>query len=72
MGKKKLWEADLKSFLEGLKAAKEMAAADPAGTKAKADQLKRFIDTYDEYFKQLAAKPRKPSATGKNSSHRND
>jgi len=26
MGKKKLWEADLKSFLESLKAAKEMVA----------------------------------------------
>lgn len=72
MGKKKLWEADLKSFLEGLKAAKEMVATDPAGAKAKADQLKRFIDAYDEYFRQLAAKPGKPPATGKNSSHRND
>jgi hypothetical protein len=72
MGKKKLQEADLKSFLEGLKAAKERVATDPAGAKANADQLKRFIDTYEEYFKQLAAKPGKPPATGKNSSHWND
>jgi hypothetical protein len=65
MGKTKLWEADLKNFREGLKAAKEMVNADPAGAKAKADQLTRFIDTYGEYFKRLTVNPGKPPATRK-------
>ena len=32
MRKRKLWQADRKSFLEGLKAAREMVNTDPAGT----------------------------------------
>ena len=72
MGKKKLWEADLKNFLEGLKAAKEMVNADPAGAKAKADQMTRFIDTYGEYFKHLAANQKKPPAPRKKASTSED
>ncbi len=57
---KRLWETDANSFLEGLKAAKEMVATDPAGVKLKADHLQRFIDTYSIMFKQMAAAPAKP------------
>ena len=32
---KEAWEADAKSFVDGLKASKEMIAADPLGAKAK-------------------------------------
>ena len=62
MGKKKLWETDRNSFLEGLKAAKERVNADPAGAKEEAGRLARFLDIYGEYFKRLTARPKRPSA----------
>ena len=61
--KKKLWEADAKSFAEGLKAAKNMSAADPVSAKLKLDFLRPFIDSYTKIFKQLEAVPAKPKTT---------
>jgi len=72
MEKKKLWEADLKNFLEDLKAAKEMVNTDPAEAKEKAGQLSRFIDTYGEYFKRLTTNPGKSPATRKKAGARED
>ena len=53
------WEADIKSFEGGLKAGKEMMAANPAGTKATVDQLKIIVDKWDPIFKEKAAAPEK-------------
>ena len=63
--KKNLWEIDAKTFVEGLKAAKDMITADPAGAKAKADTLKPFLDSYGAVFEQLAAAPAKTKGTKK-------
>jgi hypothetical protein len=58
--KKDAWAADAKAFEDGLKAAKDMIAANPAGAKAKAGELKAIIDKWDAAFKELAAAPAKP------------
>ena len=58
--KKDLWAADSKTFTDGLKAAKDNLAADPAGAKAKAVELKSIIDKWDTAFKELVAAPAKP------------
>jgi hypothetical protein len=63
--KKDLWAADTKAFTDGLQAAKDKIAADPAGAKAKAGELKPLIDKWDATFKELAAAPAKPEATKK-------
>ena len=55
--KKDAWEADVKAFDEGLKAAKGMIASDPASAKAKATELKAVIEKWDATFKELAAAP---------------
>jgi hypothetical protein len=55
--KKDAWEADTKAFVDGLKATKDMIAANPAGAKAKAGELKAIIDRWDAAFKELAAAP---------------
>ena len=51
------WGADLKFFEEGLKAGKEMIATDPAGTKAKIDELKNVVEKWDAIIKEKAAAP---------------
>ena len=51
------WEADTKAFMDGLKAAKDMIATDPAGAKAIANELKAVMDNWDATFKELAAAP---------------
>ena len=56
---KNAWEADAKAFAEGLQATKDMIAADPAGAKAKAGELKAVIDKWDATLKELAAAPAK-------------
>jgi len=56
------WEADAKAFVEGLKAGKEMIAADPFGAKAKAGQLKAVIEKWETTFKEMVAAPAKPEA----------
>ncbi|MCG6535363.1 MAG: DUF4398 domain-containing protein [Syntrophales bacterium LBB04] len=58
--KKDLWVADSKIFTEGLKAAKDKLATDPAGAKVNAGELKAIIDKWDAAFKELAAAPAKP------------
>ena len=51
---------------EGLDKAKEMIASDPAGAKAKLDELKGMIDNWDNTFKEMAAAaPEKPAAPKK-------
>jgi hypothetical protein len=63
--KKDAWDADAKAFAEGLKATKDMIAADPAGAKAKADALKTIINKWDATFNELAAAPAKTEAPKK-------
>jgi hypothetical protein len=59
--KKDLWEADVKAFTEGLQATKDKIAADPAGAKAKAGELKALVDKWDAAFKELAAAKPEPA-----------
>jgi hypothetical protein len=63
--KKADWDADAKAFAENLKATKDMIAADPAGAKAKAGDLKAIIEKWDAAFKELAAAPAKTEAPKK-------
>jgi hypothetical protein len=63
--KKDAWAADTKTFLDGLKATKDMIATDPAGAKAKSGELKSILDKWDAAFKELAAVPAKPEAAKK-------
>lgn len=63
---KDAWEADAKAFAEGLQATKDMIAADPAGAKAKAEELKTSIlEKWDATIKELTAPPAKPEAPKK-------
>lgn len=57
--KKEAWEADIKTFQEGLKAAKDTMANDPAAASSKVGELKAFIDKWDATFKELAGAPAK-------------
>lgn len=63
--KKEVWMADAKTFTEGLGKAKEMIDADPAGAKAKLDELKTIADKWNNTFKEMAAAPQKSEATKK-------
>lgn len=63
--KQEAWAADVKVYEDGLKAAKDMVAGDPAGAKKKAGELKAVIDKWDATFKELAAIPDKPVKKGK-------
>lgn len=63
--KQEAWAADTKAFEDGLKATKDMIAADPAGAKKKAGELKSILDKWDATFKELAAIPDKPAKKGK-------
>ena len=64
---KEAWEADAKSVEDGLKASKEMIAADPITAKTKASELKVVVDKWDATFKEMAAAPApaKPEAKKK-------
>jgi hypothetical protein len=57
---KDAWAADTKAFAKGLKATKDMVAADPVGAKTKASELKSILDKWDATLKELAAAPAKP------------
>lgn len=57
---KAAWESDAKSFVDGLKASKEMIASDPLGAKTKAGELKAVVEKWDAAFKEMAATPAKP------------
>jgi hypothetical protein len=63
--KKDMWEADVKTFTEGLKTTKDMIATDPSGAKTKGSELKAIIDRWDATFKELAAAPVKPEVVKK-------
>ena len=63
--KKEDWDADSKAITEGLRAAKDMIATDPAGAKAKIDELKAVIDKWDAVLKEPAAAPAKTVAPKK-------
>jgi len=63
--KKDAWAADGKTFAEGLKATKDMIAADPLGAKEKAGELKALIEKWDAAFQELASAPAKPAAAKK-------
>jgi PBP1b-binding outer membrane lipoprotein LpoB len=54
---KDAWTNDAKAITEGLAKAKEMAASDPAGAKAKMDEVKGMMDKWDSAFKEMAAAP---------------
>ena len=58
---KAAWDADVKAFEEGLKAAKEGIAADAFAAKTKAGELKAVIDKWEAAFKELAAAPAAPA-----------
>jgi hypothetical protein len=57
---KAAWEADAKTFVDNLKAAKDSLGADPIGAKAKAAELKAVIEKWDAAFKEMLATPDKP------------
>jgi hypothetical protein len=63
--KKDAWEADTKSFVDGLKAGKEMIAADPLGAKTKVGELKAVVEKWDAAFKEMTAVPAKPETKKK-------
>jgi hypothetical protein len=63
--KKEAWEADAKAFVDGLKASKEMTAADPLGAKKKAGELKAAIEKWEVALKEMVAVPAKPEAVKK-------
>jgi len=58
--KEEAWTADVKAIEDGLKATKDMLAADPLGAKKKAGELKDLIDKWDAAFQELAAIPDPP------------
>ncbi len=58
---KAAWDADVKAFEEGLKAAKEGIAADAFAAKTKAGELKAVIDKWEAAFKEMAAAPAAPA-----------
>jgi hypothetical protein len=60
--KKDAWVADSKTFVDGLKATKDMIATDLAGAKAKSGELKSILEKWDAAFKELASAPAKPEA----------
>jgi len=63
--KKAAWEADAKAMTEGLAKAKEAIAAEPAGAKAKLDEMKAMVDKWENAFKEMATPPPKPAAAKK-------
>ena len=67
--KKDAWDADTKTFMEGLKATQDMIATDPAGAKAKTGELKSILDKWDAAFKQLAAAPARHEVAKKEARH---
>ena len=62
---KAAWETDAKTFVDGLKASKEMIAADPLGARTKAGELKAVVEKWDAAFKEMVAAQAKPEAKKK-------
>ncbi len=65
--KKEAWTNEAKAIGEGLSQAKEMIASDPAGAKAKLEEIKALIEKWDQALKEIVApEPKaKPSPTKK-------
>ena len=63
--KKEEWTADAGAISEGLAKAKEMIATDPAGAKAKLDELKGIVDKWESTLKRMASAPTEPKAVKK-------
>ncbi len=63
--KKEAWTTDAKAISEGLENAKKMITTNPAGAKAKLDELKAMVDKWENTFKEMAAAPAKPEAEKK-------
>jgi hypothetical protein len=58
---KDAWAADAKAIGEGMAKAKEMAGSDPAGAKAKMDEVKAMVEKWGNTLKELAAAPAAPA-----------
>ena len=59
---KKAWAADEKAIMDGMKAAKDMNATDPAGAKAKMNDVKAMADKWDNMMKEMSAPVKKVAA----------
>lgn len=59
------WTADAGAISEGLAKGKEMIATDPAGAKAKLDELKGIVDKWESTFKKMASAPTESKAVKK-------
>ena len=60
--KKAEWDADVKTFTDGLTATKEMISTDPVGAKARASELKAIIEKWDAALQEPAADAAKTEA----------
>jgi len=63
--KKEAWTTDAKAISEGLSKAKEMIANDPAGAKAKLDEMKALVERWNNTFKEMTAPAAKSAPTPK-------
>jgi hypothetical protein len=63
--KKEEWTGDAGAISEGLAKVKEMIATDPAGAKAKLDELKGIVDKWESTFKKMAFAPTESKAVKK-------
>jgi hypothetical protein len=63
--KKDAWEADAKTFADGLKASKDLIATDPIGAKAKIGELQILHHKWDVTFKELSTAPATPEKEAK-------
>ena len=63
--KKEEWTTDAGAISEGLAKAKEIMATDPAGAKAKLDELKGIVDKWESTFKKMASVPTESKAVKK-------
>jgi hypothetical protein len=63
--KKTYWAPDEKHIVEGLRAANDMIANDPAGALTKMREIRTMIDSWNAVFKGTAPAPTKSYAPGK-------
>ena len=57
---KDAWAADVKAIGEGMAKAKEIAASDLEGAKAKLGEVKAMVEKWGNAIKEMAAAPAKP------------
>ncbi|MCX8117907.1 MAG: hypothetical protein N3G78_08265 [Desulfobacterota bacterium] len=63
--KKEAWAGEVKAIQEGLAKAKELIPTDPAGAKAKLEEVKGVIEKWGQTFKELTAPGAKPAPAKK-------